>query len=148
MVNKKSCITVLAVVLVFGLVLTNCDNGTTKSSASTKDSIKIISVDPSEGLTDLVMQEFKIIIEYVLVTQEQGEIMILFNFQNPDSYISIPGTNTVIDKGSGTLSFDVSSITKNWYSAGDFCVGVAMVPYPHPDSWDSLAGDRKVLSFK
>ena len=149
MVNKKSCIAVLVIVLVFGLVLVNCDNGTNNSNNSDKDSIRIISVDPSGDLTDGILQEFKITIEYVLFTQEKGEISILVTSNDtPNALKSIPETHTVIDKGSGTKNFDVTVLTKNWNSEGEFIIGAMLAPYPNINSFESLAGDMKRLLFK
>jgi hypothetical protein len=144
---------ILAIMLVLGMTVIGCDNGTTDSvTDSVKDSIIITSVSPNVGLIDGNETEFTIRVDYNLSTQSQGEISIMFNngddinVTHNDS--SHTGWLTQINNGVGTHVFTTSATVKNWGSGGDFFVQAYLAPYPHGDSWRNLAiSDKYVLNF-
>jgi hypothetical protein len=122
-------------------------NGYEKIAVNTaRDSIRIISVTPDRNLIDGVQQTFTVRVEYFLATMDQGIIYIGFNNNKPGWY-SLTGDKLIVNRGSGTHTFTVKRVTKNWYSSADFGVYVNLSPYPHESRWSPLASHIVPLKF-
>lgn len=88
-------------------------------------------------------------INYDLETIEQGELMIGFNNKTSiTSYSMIASASKIINKGSGTHTFLVDAMTKDWLTAGSFNVYVNLSPYPHLESWTPLDTDLHAINFE
>jgi hypothetical protein len=111
-----------------------------------KDLIRIISVTPDGNLIDGIRQTFTVKVEYVLATLDQGVIYIGFNNRELRRY-RLTGDKLIVNRGSGTYTFTVTAVTKNWYSAADFGVYVNLSPYPHQSHWYPLVDHIVPLSF-
>lgn len=109
------------------------------------DSITIISVTPSSGLLPGVATTFVINVEYNLVSVDNGEINLGFNTDVVGTYKIVK--EILVTKGSGQYQFNVTIVTKNWGSSGNFGVYVNLSEYPHGTTWTPLATDIWVLTF-
>ncbi len=111
------------------------------------NSIEIISVSPSIELEDGIKYNFSVIVEYNLVTVNSGILKIGFNTEAVNSYSMISDADFIVDKGSGTHTFNVTVTAKDWLSDGDFIVYVNLSENPHPATWTPLASDKFSLEF-
>jgi hypothetical protein len=116
-------------------------------SEELEDNIEIISVSPSSGLVDGVDYDFTVTVEYNLVSVNSGLLMIGFNTEEVDRFIMISEASTIVDKGSGTHTFNVTATAKDWLAAGDFKVYVNLSENPHPSEWAPFSTDLEPLSF-
>ena len=111
------------------------------------DDIQIISVSPSSGLVDGEDYDFTVTVEYNLASVDSGLLMVGFNTQEVGRFIMISDASAIVDKGSGTHTFNVTVSAKDWLSEGDFKVYVNLSEYPHPSQWAPLSTDVEPLSF-
>jgi hypothetical protein len=116
------------------------------------DFINIISVTPNSGLVDGVGTDFKVVVEYNLVSSVEGKLSISFNNLlnnkgNPDNHWRIESADYHINKGYGIHEFNVTVKPKDWGSEGDFDVNVCLDEIPNIDNW-LLDCDEKILIFK
>ena len=116
-------------------------------SEELEDNIEIISVSPSSGLVDGVDYDFTVTVEYNLASVNSGLLMIGFNTEEVDRFRMISEASTIVDKGSGTHTFNVTATAKDWLAAGDFKVYVNLSENPHPSEWTPLSTDEEPLSF-
>ena len=116
-------------------------------SEELEDNIEIISVSPSSGLVDGEDYDFTVTVEYNLASVDSGLLMIGFNTEEAGRYFMISEASTIVDKGSGTHTFNVTVTAKDWLAEGDFQVFVNLSEYPHPSEWTPLSSDVEVLSF-
>jgi len=114
------------------------------------DYVKIQSVTPSTGLTDGVEQQFTVKVDYALVTLEQGLITAGFNGDNIYGPNSFSFEEFDVNKGKGSHTFYITVVPKDWGVEGEFCAAVNLGHYPDgtSESWEWLAHDEKILSFK
>ncbi|MDR0494299.1 MAG: hypothetical protein LBG95_01540 [Treponema sp.] len=146
MANKRFWLGMLAMALAFGMTVVGCDDGSTNGNG---DFIKVISVTPNAGLIDGTEQRFTVAVEYVLLTQDEAQINVGFNsglYGLGVNWYAHAGEPKIIQKGSGTHTFNVTAFIKKWNTA-KFGVCVFLDPYPFPegDSLDKLASDFKEL---
>ena len=73
--------------------------------------------------------------------------MIGFNTVEINKFRMISDASFIVDKGSGTHTFNVTATAKDWLSEGDFKVYVNLSENPHPASWTPLSSDTEILSF-
>jgi hypothetical protein len=92
-----------------------------------EDFINIVSVTPDSGVVDGVDTNFKVAVEYNLISGNQGVLQLGFNNVCDPSgcYIEayemlIEDGDFLVNKGSGTHEFNVSVIPKYWVDQGDF----------------------------
>ena len=143
--KKLSIMLVLA--LAVGFAFVSCDDGSTGGGGGA-DSIRIVSVTPSTNLTNGVNTQFTVVVDYVLNTQAQGRILISFNNLETPERGTIASDRSV-SRGSGRQTFNVSAVTKNWFSQSDFRVSASLYPpYNSSGSNIALVTDRKVLTFR
>ncbi|MEJ2306766.1 MAG: hypothetical protein P8Y30_04345, partial [candidate division WOR-3 bacterium] len=93
------------------------------------DAVFIKSVDPSAGLVHNVSTDFTVIVEYSLVSFDEGYIDIAFNEGDH------PSEDT----------FNVTATPKDWGEEGDFTV---IVDLEHEGLSQSLYTDEEVLLFE
>lgn len=124
------------------------ENDNTNSTDLTNDSLKIRSVTPSGNLTADVAQEITIVVDYNLVSHENGELEVYFNSLSVDQWVGYIPTILVVNKGNGSHTYNVTIVPKNWSPAGEYSVIVSLSPYPHGSTWNTLAQDKKTLSIK
>lgn len=111
------------------------------------DSITIVSVSPNSGLVDGVDYDFTVVVNYELVTKDQGELDIGFN-NGPDiKKYSMLMEYQIVDQGSGQHTFNVSATAKDWGTDGEFKVLVIIYEYPHDPTFYSLNVDFMTLTF-
>jgi len=116
------------------------------TSDGSKDSISISTVIPNTNLIDGEEQEFVITIEYILSTMEQGQLIILFNDYVYDSWGRSNSRDIIVDRGSGTVLYNVTVRPKNWFPEGDF--SVISLLYDNDFNILLANSDETVLSFK
>ena len=138
MKNKKVWLGVL--VLVLGLMVVGCDDGSTKYNGP--DFVKIESVTPSTDLVEGIEQQFSVTVNYGF-SFERGTIAITFNTDEINAYIRYAFID--IKNGSGKHTLNAAVIPKNWLADGDFEVMAILL---NSKSIYSLAYDKKVLTFK
>jgi hypothetical protein len=141
MINHKSKILTLVMVLVFGLVFTGYVFGSTNA-----DFIRIVSVTPNSNLVDGIEHQFTVTVEYNLSTREQGIIYIGFNTIRSNRY-RLVSQNLIVNKGRGTHTFNVTAIPKNWFPNDKFEIYANLSPYPHGSSWNPLVFNIRELTF-
>lgn len=119
-----------------------------------KDSIQIISVNPSANLEDGKEYKFIVKVKYELKTFEKAGMSISFNNTQVNSFRAIPHAHAGAEKGDGQHTFDVTLNAKDWKNEGQFKVlvslyeSVAVVDGEEPKDPQLLDDDTKVLSFK
>ncbi|MDR0320866.1 MAG: hypothetical protein LBI28_05135 [Treponema sp.] len=112
--NKKLFFSaMLAILLVFGMTVVGCGDGSTSG-----DSVTIRTVNPST-LIDGVERQYTITVDYVLSTQETAQLFLDANcfppstLYRPDYFFYLTDVVTV-DKGSGSHTFNITRKAKNW----------------------------------
>jgi hypothetical protein len=111
------------------------------------DSITIVSVSPNSGLANGANYDFTVVVDYELMTKDQGELDIGFNNGSDiNSYIML-GVDQIVNQGSGQYMFNVFATAKDWGLAGDFGVFVYISEYPHGVQWTPLDSDIMILTF-
>ena len=128
-------------------------NKRTRTKENT-DSVKIVSVTPDTDLIDGKEQSFIVKINYNLSTQKHCYFDIGFNTVEVgfDGFKSSKQKDIIVKKGSGNLTFRVTTIPKNWFSEGEFYVKVGLYiikkfEWPRKELGMKLAGDSKALLF-
>jgi hypothetical protein len=117
------------------------------STNGESDSITIVNVSPNSGLTNGYDHDFTVVVDYELVTKDQGELDIGFNNGSDiNSYIML-GVDQIVNQGSGQYTFNVNETAKDWGLAGDFGVYVYISEYPHGLQWAPLDSDIMILTF-
>ena len=141
----KKSILIISVILL--AILSSCSNGNgTLPLVPATGTISILSVAPNTGLTNATYTSFTVELEYTLNDSIQGELSIGFN--NGDSINSYyMETAHLIYEGTGTYTWIVTALTKDWLLEGDFEVLAMVSEYPHEDSYSPLDSDTHILSF-
>ena len=111
------------------------------------DSINIVSVSPNSGLVDGDDYDFTVVVEYDLVTKDQGELDIGFNNGSDISKFRMLEEYQIVDQGNGQHTFNVSATAADWGVAGDFQVFVYICEYPHDTPFYTLDVDFMTLTF-
>ena len=124
-----------------------CGDKKTTGPEEPSDTINIKSVTPDSGLMPGIVTEFDIAVEYKLASADSGELYIGFNTVEVDRFSMISDAKVFIAKGSGEHQFNVTTVTRDWGTAGDFKVYVNLSEHPHGPSWTPLASDIQVLTF-
>jgi hypothetical protein len=125
MANKKIWLGILATVLVFGMTVVGCDDGSTNENGDNTNinEVMIRSVSPSTGLTDGVETTFTIVVDYSFYGFENGMLSIQFNSYDAEGKImSMLGREYLTEEGSGTQTFIVQETPKDHSPYGDFFV--------------------------
>ncbi len=118
-----------------------------KTDPTPSDSIIIKSVSPNSGLIDGVETSFTVVVDYVLITKEQGELNIGFNNDSDfNSYTIIDSGTKIISKSSGAHTFEVKAKAKKWNN-GDFMLFVNLSEYPHSSPWVPIVYKSSKLTF-
>jgi len=127
------------------VILQSCEKE--NGNEELEDNIQIISVSPSSGLVDGVDFDFTVKVEYDLASVNSGLLMIGFNTVEVNRFRMISEASTIVDKGAGTHTFNVTATAKDWLADGDFQVYVNLSENPHPSEWTPLSTDVEPLSF-
>ena len=136
------------IIIVLGLVSLGLFQSLEKDNGNNGiDKIEIISISPSTDLEDGVEYNFVVDIEYTLATAKSGVLTIGFNTESAESHSMIYNVEEIIEKGSGSHTFNVSTIAKDWGNEDDFKVNVNISKNPHPSNWTPLAYDFMPLYF-
>lgn len=109
-----------------------------------EDVVFIKSVDPSTGLVHNVSTDFTVIVEYCLVSFDEGEICINFNDGDSLYDYSTKGVEQVTE-GTGEHTFNVTATPKDWGEGGYFEVQAILYG---PEWAYFLSIDRKDLLFE
>ena len=137
--SMSLCLLIIMVVTVISIM--SC------STSGESDSITIVSVSPNSGLVNESDYDFTVVVDYELITKDQGELDIGFNNGTEiDSYIML-NVDHIVNKGSGRYTFNVNETAKDWGIAGDFGVYVYIAEYPHGMQWSPLDSDIMILTF-
>jgi hypothetical protein len=111
--------------------------------------INIDSVSPSNDLVDATLTDFTVNVSYTLDGTAQGELNIGFNnFDAINQYLLILDASVIISEGTGTHTFNVDALTKDWGADGNFKVYVDISNYPHESTWVPLNLDTEILTFE
>jgi hypothetical protein len=145
--RKQNLFLVISMIFVVFLLTTGC-GGNPAAPPIEEDFINIISVTPDSGLIDGVDTDFKVVVEYNLVSSNTGELSISFSIceHTPACHLVITSANHYINKGYGTHEFNVNIEPKNWGDEGDFSVWVCIDEIPEIDNI-LLDCDEKILTF-
>jgi hypothetical protein len=119
------------------LVGCNSNNSSTESDDSTTY-IRIVSVTP-ETVSENVLTEFNIEVEYNLVGHEKGEISIGFNDDQETSYTIY--IDHVVDTGSGTFGYKLEANPVDYSPNGSFAVYANIAEYPHDTQYSPIDSD-------
>jgi hypothetical protein len=122
------------------LLLVGCNSSNNSSTDSDESTtyIRIVSVTP-ETVTENVMTEFMIEVEYNLVGHEQGEISIGFNDEQEASHTIY--IDHVVDTGYGTFGYKLEAIPIDYSPNGSFSVYANIVEYPHDTQYSPIDSD-------
>ncbi len=139
----------LYVTLIFSLAVFSILSGCKPKDKdpSPQSSISIVSVSPSTGLTE-TSTSFQVEVKYDLQTSDQGELGIGFNTDDQDSYHMLTSAETIVAKGSGTHTFNVTVTPKQWPGSSQFKVYVHIANSPHPVMYSPAASDTETLTFQ
>lgn len=107
------------------------------------DGVFIKSVDPSTGLVPNIATNFKVVVEYQLISLDAATIDVCFNDGDSVKYFYSRATK-IITKGTGEHTFNVTVTPKDWGEEGDFEVWVILSDEYH----EILSIDKKVLLFE
>jgi hypothetical protein len=129
------------------LIFSGCKTEDTTGPEDSGDTLIIKSVIPDSGLAPGILTAFVVIVEYELVSVENGEINIGFNTAEAGRYTLISEAKTLVAKGSGEHQFNVNVVTWDWGAAGDFGVYVNLSENPHGSTWTPLVIVIQVLPF-
>lgn len=111
------------------------------------DTIMIKRAMPAADLEDGKTTTFTIVVEYTLISKDQGEIKVGFNNgSKPNSYRMVE--SEIIACGTGEHTFAVTANAKDWGDRDNFRVYVNLSEYPHERSWTPMFSDQQILSFK
>jgi hypothetical protein len=126
--KKLNLFLVISVALSLIVCLSGC-GGTPITPPIEEDFINIISVTPDSGLVYGVDTDFKVVVEYNLVSSNLGVLQIGFNNVCYPSgcYIEayemrIEDGDFLVNKGSGIHEFNVTIMPKDYGSQGNFKV--------------------------
>ncbi len=92
----------------------------------TDDTILIRGVLPASGLIDNTETLFIVVVEYLLISAESGELNIGFNTENVYVYTIIEDASIEITSGHGYHTFIVEVTVKDWGQEGSFNVYVGL----------------------
>jgi hypothetical protein len=141
MTNKIFKFKMLIILLTFWVMIVSCNFN--------DNNIKIISIDPIEGLSAGVSQLLIIEIEYTLSTDETGYIWIGFNSYynilapNPNNFPTSESYN--IKKGSGRITF-IGTVTPIDWSLYNSSFDVMATLSAHNNGrLGDIVVDRKVI---
>jgi hypothetical protein len=129
------------------LAISGCsgDNNTGPDKMDNTISIKLVT--PDSGLNADVVTDFVVTVEYELASVDSGELYIGFNSVEVGRYQMINDATALVANGSGEHQFNVTVVTKDWGTDGDFVVYVNLSEHPHESTWTPLATDIRVLTF-
>ena len=165
--KKVNLFLVISVALSLIVCLSGC-GGTPITPPIEEDFINILSVTPNSGLVDGIDTDFKVVVEYNLISGNQGVLQIGFNNvegNHIEAYeMRIEDGDFLVNKGSGTHEFNVTIIPKDWGNQGDFKVlailtkvevyitfitdiELLQIGIGGDDSW-TVAIDEEVLTFQ
>ncbi len=128
--------------MLFMLSFCGCKKDSETKKAS--DSIKIISVTPSESLEYGTEYTFKVDVSYELATIESGKLMIGVNSMDSFSYTLIDDSEVTVTKGTGVHTFYITTTVKSW----GLIVYVNISEDSNSDSWRPLESDILKLKSK
>jgi len=143
MKNKRLRLKIFILLLILIIMYAGCDLN------KNENTIKIISIDPVEGLTAEVPQIFKIEVEYTLSTDESGYIWIGFNSDNKsiNSGPNIFPTHKSysIKKGSGKILFEGTGTPVDWSKYNISFSVMATLSAHNNGRFGDLAVDKKEI---
>ena len=112
------------------------------------DSVIIVSVTPSSDLVDGNSYDFTIVVQYVLASDNNGELTIGFdNSTSVNAFVALTASTMVVVKGSSEHTFNVNASAKDWQTEGDFQAYVYLAEYPHRTPFSPYASDKEILTF-
>lgn len=125
------------------------DDGGNPPPQSSTGSIIITSVTPGTGLTPGGTTSFIVNVSYNFSGMSQAELGIGFNSgDDVNIFNMIDDASQVVTNSSGTHTFEVSSMVKDWGEDGDFKVYVNISEVNHESSWTPLDSDEMVLGVQ
>jgi hypothetical protein len=116
----------------------------TGRTATSPDTIKIISVTPAQSVIRGVENEFTVEVEYNLVSEEEGEINLGFNSEKPQAFKMVD--SYIVKKGSGTATLKAKVIPVDWGQRGKFMALVNLSKYPHDFRWNPITRDKQDIT--
>jgi len=108
--------------------------------------VSISSVSPNANLTAGQITEFTVGVNYSYQNIPQAKLYIGFNSGSNVNTFDIIGEQ-IVSVGTGTHSFTVSAMVKNWESVGDFKVYVNIADANHSSNWVPLAYAETILGI-
>ncbi len=109
------------------------------------DSLTIVTITPTAGLTE-TSTTFTVDVKYRLESSEKGQLTIAFNNATVSNYQRIETASVIVNKGSGTHTFNVTITPKKYTAPSKFAVNVGLANYPHPAAFVPIAGDYQELT--
>jgi hypothetical protein len=155
-INLNRAATVMLMLAIMASMV-GCGSGDGKGMPSgDTDYVRVKSVSPDSGLIDNTATTFAVIVEYSLVSHDEGELKVGFNNLS-DELAAERGclaSNMILDeavivtRGSGENLFNVTATTKDWQKEEcPFRVMATLSEYPHGPKYSPLDSDYYVLQF-
>ena len=150
-INFNRAATVILMLAIMASMV-SCGGGDDKGIPSgDADYVRIKSVSPDSGLVDNTATKFAVLVEYSLVSHDEGELKIGFNNISENSCLSsnmILDEAVIVTRGSGENLFNVTATTKDWQREEcPFRVMATLSEYPHDPQYSPLAWDYYALQF-
>ena len=138
----KKLISIVVIISII-LLLIGCD------SNKNDNMIKIISIEPTEGITVGVPQLFTIEIEYILSTDELGYIWIGFNSEynriDPNPRLFPAAESYKINKGSGNITFTGTVTPIDWSAYNSSFYVIATISAYNNGKLGDMVNDQKKI---
>lgn len=135
--------------ILLSFILLSCNNDNPVNSNTPENNIEIISVTPDTLLPVDSLTEFIVKVKYCLQTADSAVLSMGFNYYDPNNFSMLPYIDSLVYKGSGTLSLIGLVRPKKWGLNIPFIVYVNMAQAPLPSTFIPLADDtKKIFSFK
>jgi hypothetical protein len=123
------------------------DEADDRPHGSTRDTIRIIALQPSGPVKPGIETTFNIQIEADLGSAKEGLARVAFNLDSPTSYRIVSRRD--LHEGKQKVSFAVKVVPVDWAAKqGQFEVMVNMGPKPTESIWAPTAFVRKAIPVK
>ncbi|MFT3781536.1 MAG: hypothetical protein QM790_05915 [Nibricoccus sp.] len=116
----------------FALVTTGTATGFSEGNGN---KIQIVSVTPST-MVENKAQEVEMVVDYELVSREEGIVYIGFNTNEPKRYHL--ANNVVVTAGKGRVVLKAVITPRNWGDIARFAAFANLSPFPHGNRWTPL----------
>jgi len=123
------------------------DEADDRPHGSSRDTIRVIAVEPSGPVKPGIETTFNIQIEADLGSAKEGLARVAFNLDSPTSYRVVSRRD--IHQGKQKVSFAVKVVPVDWTAKrGQFEMMINMGPKPVENIWAPTAFVRKVIPVK